>query len=156
MILSTLLQSYPCHRLCDIWYAGYSSPFLFVFYMFILHERVSFVNIDKGHIQNSFSDNRSISPVFLWHFLIDKFRSKHRKRVPFSVNLPARAMACRTDFACWEVSQTLLKILSLPTTPHRAALTKFWKISSKSFPCFLLQWKLENAKEIQKKCFCCY
>ena len=41
-----------------------------VFYMFILHERVSFVNIDKGHIQNSFSDNRSISPVFLWHFLI--------------------------------------------------------------------------------------
>ena len=26
----------------------------------------------------------------------------HRKRVPISVNLPVRAMACRTDFACWE------------------------------------------------------
>ena len=26
----------------------------------------------------------------------NKFRSKHRKRVPFSVNLPAR-IACRTD-----------------------------------------------------------
>ncbi|WP_366800467.1 hypothetical protein [uncultured Oscillibacter sp.] len=24
-----------------------------------------------------------------------------------SVNLPVRAMACRTDFACWEESQTL-------------------------------------------------
>ncbi len=49
----------------------------------------------------------------------------HRKRVPFSVNLPVRAMACRTDFACWEESQTLLKTLSLPTTPHRAVLTEF-------------------------------
>jgi len=39
--------------------------------------------------------------------LNDKFRSKHRKRVPISVNLPVRAMACRTDFACWEASQTL-------------------------------------------------
>ena len=48
-----------------------------------------------------------------------------RKRVPISVNLPVCAMACRTDFACWEESQTLLKILSLPTTPHRAVLTEF-------------------------------
>ena len=44
---------------------------------------------------------------------------------PISVNLPVCAMACRTDFACWEVSQTLLKILSLPTTPHKAFLTEF-------------------------------
>ena len=59
------------------------------------------------------------------YLLSDKFRSKHRKRVPFSENLPVCAMACRTDSACWEVSQTLLKTLSLPTTPHRAFLTKF-------------------------------
>ena len=56
--------------------------------------------------------------------ILDK-NSKHRKRVPISVNLPVCAMACRTNFACWEVSQTLLKILSLPTTPHRAVLTEF-------------------------------
>ncbi len=30
---------------------------------------------------------------------------KIRKWVPISVNLPVSAMACRTDFACWEESQ---------------------------------------------------
>lgn len=54
-----------------------------------------------------------------------KLRNGDKKRVFFSVNLPVCAMVCRTDFACWEVSQTLLKVLSLPTTPHKAFLTEF-------------------------------
>ena len=58
------------------------------------------------------------------YLLSDKFRSKHRKRVLISVKLPVRTMACQTDFACWEVSQTLLKTLLLPTTLYRAFLTK--------------------------------
>ena len=31
----------------------------------------------------------------------------------------------KSDFACWEISQTLLKVLSLPTTPHKAFLMEF-------------------------------
>ena len=73
---------------------------------------------EKGARINSISPGIIVTPL-----AIDEFNGvrgefyKNRKRVPFSVNLPVRAMACR------EVSQTLLKTLSLPTTPHRAFLT---------------------------------
>ncbi len=78
-------------------------------------------------------------------------RSKHRKRVPFSVNLPVRAIACRTDFACWEESQTLLRTLPLPTTPHRAVLTEFWEKFFKKFSLFLNTGELEKCQCIKRK-----
>ena len=79
------------------------------------------------------------------------YPSSHRKRVPFSVNLPVCAMACRTDFACWEVSQTLLKILSLPTTPQRTVLMEFWEKFFKKFSLFLNTGKFGKCQCIRKK-----
>ena len=51
--------------------------------------------------------------VRFWHFLVfsveesKQKNSKHRKRVPTSVNPRCDADAPDGDFACWEVSQTL-------------------------------------------------